>query len=68
MARSDTPLERRSRIGLRYCLVGVVLGFIAHAVGGWAGVVLMVVAALMVLAGLWTTLFTGLWPAVRRRI
>jgi CHASE2 domain-containing sensor protein len=55
------PLRQGPIIGCFYLLAGVVIGAGAWLLGGWAAVPLWILAALLVLAGVWTALFAGLW-------
>ena len=58
------PLWQGPIIGSIYLLTGVAVGAGAWLVGGWPSVPLWIIAALLVLAGVWTTLFTGLWLVI----
>jgi hypothetical protein len=62
-----TPLSRGPLYGLLYNSVGIGLGFLAHAVGGWVSVPLWLLSVLLFTAGVWTALFTGFWLAMIRR-
>lgn len=58
------PLWQGPIFGCLYVLAGVAIGAGAWLVGGWPAVPLWIIAALLVLAGAWTALFTGLWLIV----
>jgi hypothetical protein len=58
------PLWQGPIIGCLYLLLGVGVGAGAWWVGGWAAVPLWIIAALLIVAGTWTALFTGLWLVV----
>ena len=62
-----SPLSRGPLYGLLYSSVGIGLGFVAHAVGGWVSVPLWLLSVLLFTAGVWTALFTGFWLAMIRR-
>ncbi len=62
-----TPLSRGPLYDLLYSSVGIGLGFIAHAVGGWVSAPLWLLSVLLFTAGVWTALSTGFWLAMIRR-
>jgi hypothetical protein len=55
------PLWQGPIVGCAYLLAGLGLGGTAWSIGGWVPVPLWIIAALLVVVGAWTALFTGLW-------